>query len=301
MTRLTYEELREIAPGREAYDSRLAHLTGLDLVSLAGYALGLHSPRQYLQGKRIAVVPITSGQGRIAGFAESLCAIAGHMGCQGTLMPPDEQGFALAAEGGHDIVLWSDDDLFYAKNLHSGCLSENGVATGFGFAAALTAMLYHTKDLPLLATWDKTQKNSSVFNSSLLVLGCGPVGEAGASWLVRQGYGVTLCDISPQKAQAVASVLKKNTDVPVQCVTSGQLALLSLEFIGLLDAAPTDTVHPDQQLKPDVCIAAPCVPCTWDHREHLWHDPLQTGTAVMILAAAANIPLLPFGGRRTDG
>ncbi|MFR7887989.1 MAG: hypothetical protein ACLU4B_05960 [Bilophila wadsworthia] len=65
-------------------------------------------------------------------------------------------------------------------------------------------------------------------------------------------------------------------------------------FECLLDAAPTNDFFPLDRLAAGACISAPCVPCIWTLRApegaSVWHDPLQLGTAVMLLAAAFGRP-----------
>ena len=78
-----------------------------------------------------------------------------------------------------------------------------------------------------------------------------------------------------------------------QCVNYGQRVQNSV-FECLLDAAPTNDFFPLDRLAAGACISAPCVPCIWALRApegaSVWHDPLQLGTAVMLLAAAFGRP-----------
>ena len=62
----------------------------------------------------------------------------------------------------------------------------------------------------------------------------------------------------------------------------------------ILKAAPTNDFFPLDRLAAGACISAPCVPCIWTLRApegaSVWHDPLQLGTSVMLLAAAFGRP-----------
>ena len=60
---------------------------------------------------------------------------------------------------------------------------------------------------------------------------------------------------------------------------------------GLLDAAPRRPEDGPPALPDLLPVSAPAVPNLWSDGPRLWHDPLQTGTAVMLLAAALDIPL----------
>ena len=70
------------APGRGRAGARA--LTGCDFVALAARACGVGEgvARDALAHAAVAVVPITSGEGLIPGFAECVAAICAHLGCR---------------------------------------------------------------------------------------------------------------------------------------------------------------------------------------------------------------------------
>ena len=114
------------------------------------------------------------------------------------------------------------------------------------------------------------------------------MGCAGAETLALAGYEVFLCDMDGEKARAACGSLSGCTPC-----TPDDLSGLPL-FECLLDAAPTNDFFPLDRLAAGACISAPCVPCIWTLRApegaSVWHDPLQLGTAVMLLAAAFGRP-----------
>ena len=269
MTRLKEEDIGGLAATWPEYERRLASLTGLGLLDLSARALGLDPDkvRREIAPLRVGAIPVSSGEGLIGGFAESLVSIAGHLGFVPELLPCDEAGFRAARGGSCDLFLWADDDTYLAENVRNGAQGENGWATGRGFASALARMA-ERKGLEKRA----------------LVLGAGPVGRSGAHTLAEAGYAVVLCDLDPRKADAAGRAIPN-------CRSCAPPELPDFPpFACLLDAAPTDACFPLDRLTPGACVAAPCVPCPWDRYAPqdacVWHDPLQLGTAVMLLAAA---------------
>lgn len=267
MTRLTEKDIEDIGGTWAAYERRLADVTGCGLSELAAGALGLdpETARRTALGLRVGAVPVSGGEGFIAGFAESLASIAAHLSFAACVLPPDDEGFRQARD--YDLFLWADDETYLAQNSRTGETAENGWATGRGFAAALLRM---------------AERRGA--ERRALVLGAGPVGRSGADTLARAGYEVFVCDIDGVKARDACRGLPGR----IPC-TPDDMPRLPL-FACLLDAAPTDRCFPLNRLAPGACIAAPCVPCAWTRRAPrdalLWHDPLQIGTAVMLYAAA---------------
>ena len=282
MTRLCESDLAGQADDWGAYAARLRRTVGCGLEEVCARALDLppDAVRRALAAVRVGVVPVSSGEGRIPGFAGLLAAPARTLGSAAVVLPPDDEGFAQARAGACDVLLWADDATYLAEHVRSGHSAENGWATGRGFAAALCGMA-ERHDL----------------ERRVLVLGAGPVGTSAAAWLAGQGFAVTLCDTVAGRAQARAA------DIP-QCrgITPRELDGLA-PFFCLLDASPTDACFPRQHLAAGACISAPCVPCPWLEcapvPERVWHDPLQLGTAVMLAAAACGLSGGSAEGKRT--
>lgn len=270
MTRLTEHDIAGMDTAWQEYERRLLTLAGTDLLTLAAQSLSMPAPD--VTGMRVAAVPVSSGEGLIPGFAESLVSIARHLGFEAKTVSPDEAGFREARA--FDLFIWADDDNYYAENVRTGTRAENGVATGRGFAEALLCLLRHERPL----------------EQAILVLGAGPVGRAGAEHLARAGHDVLVCDLDAAKARQIASE-------HIHACTPEELPQRMPHILALLDAAPTSRCFPYALTAPHVCVAAPCVPCLWGEHlppsARLWHDPLQLGTAVMLLAAAFKQPLLP--------
>ena len=104
MTRLTSDDIEDVWDGARL-DTRLEAATGRTVRELAMEAAGLPDGMD-LSSFSVVSVPITSGLGEIGGFAQSLDAIARHLGMRSQVSHvPDVSGFAAAVESGADIVL----------------------------------------------------------------------------------------------------------------------------------------------------------------------------------------------------
>ena len=279
MTRLCESDLAGQADDWGVYAARLRQTVGCGVVEVGARALELppDAVRRARAAVRVGVVPVSSGEGCIPGFADLLAATARALGSAAVVLPPDAAGFAQARAGACDVLLWADDDTYLAEHVRSGHSAENGWATGRGFAAALCGMAERYG-----------------LERRALVLGAGPVGTSAAAWLAGHGFAVTLCDIVPDRAQTRAA------DIPhCRGITPRELDGLA-PFPCLLDASPTEACFPLQHLAAGACISAPCVPCRWPAcapaPERVWHDPLQLGTAVMLAAAACGISGAISGG-----
>ena len=237
MTRLTENDIAGIEAEWATYERRLEELTGDDLLTLAARTLGIdpETARSGVRELRVGAIPISSGEGLIGGFADSLASIAGHLGFEADVLPADVPGFQLAKSGGFDLFIWADDDTYLAENILTGTVGENGRATGRGFATALIRMAARKR-----------------LDKRALVLGAGPVGCAGAETLALAGYEVFLCDMDGEKARAACGSLSGCTPC-----TPDDLSGLPL-FECLLDAAPTNDffpLAPERAFRLPACLA----------------------------------------------
>ena len=134
MTRLCENDLAGQADDWGAYAARLRQTVGCGLEEVCALALELPpaTVRRALAAVRVGVVPVSSGEGCIPGFAELLAATARALGSAAVVLPPDDEGFAQARAGACDVLLWADDDTYLAEHVRSGHSAENGWATGRG-------------------------------------------------------------------------------------------------------------------------------------------------------------------------
>ncbi|MBW2368159.1 MAG: 3-methylornithyl-N6-L-lysine dehydrogenase PylD [Deltaproteobacteria bacterium] len=274
MTRLKTDDISDIAANLDTYDSVLLEKTGRTLMQLACDSAGVKEieAAQRIVGCRAAVVPMTCGEGVIAGFPEAVAAICIHLGFQGAVTETvDATGVAEAVEKQNEIVLMADDHRFVAINLRTRRVSDNVVATGRGFAVGLALM------------------SNGVEGKQVLVLGLGPVGRSAAWELISRGAQLTLFDIDQNKCRTAVLTLQKASNKVVYAASDLTEALSNHSFI--LDATPVPDVINSNYIFPETIVSAPGVPLGLTREaqrkisKRLLHDPLQIGVASMLLDA----------------
>lgn len=288
MTRLKTSDIDHIESNLHAHDAYLMERAGHTLTGIAALACGI-SPSNLdafvkkFQLFRIAVVPITAGLGVITTFSESVCAILRHMGFMADVTEKkDTAGMAEAFERGFDAVMMSDDDRFVAINLRNRKVVDNSEATGRAFSTALHFMA-------------KVQNGRGLIGEDVLVMGCGPVGGSAAETLLNVGARVSLYDINPDATQSLQlqishrfekKKVQSTSNLFITQITSLDSAIRTHRY--MIEATPNANTISDTELRSDAYIAAPGVPLGLSEKgreiiseEHLIHDPLELGVAVM--------------------
>jgi pyrrolysine biosynthesis protein PylD len=120
------------------------------------------------------------------------------------------------------------------------------------------------------------------------VLGCGPVGRAAARRLLERGAAPSLYDVRSERARLTASELRSaGKEIRVEEDLEQALRRHRLLF----DATPAPGFITERHITPATCVAAPGVPlgltpgALQSIGPRVVHDPLQIGTAVMLLEA----------------
>ena len=280
MTRLSSDWISGIDESIGAYDVDLVQKTGLTLRQIAAKAAGM--PEEILcqsfGSERVAVIPITAGQGVIKGFTKAVYSIIQHLGCPCFItMNSDAAGLAEGVEKGASILFLADDDRFIAVNLSQKRVIDNAEATGRSYAYALDASA------------------GGLNGKDVLLIGSGRVGKYALHALLELGARVDVFDIDGTKVQALAEKFK----IKVEQNLSEALTHYTLFF----DASPApDIIHPEH-IKPDTIIAACGIPLGLNDEarmlveERLIHDPLQLGTATMLAMAVCHGSSDKHGGR----
>ncbi|WP_457552977.1 3-methylornithyl-N6-L-lysine dehydrogenase PylD [Desulfobacula sp.] len=277
MTRLTTNDIDSLSDQLTKFDENLKLQTGRDMLGIAchGAAISSKKIQNTMKSLNMAAVTMTSGLGKITGFAQTIKDILTHMGFN-TFVPEktDATGIACAIEAKADIIFMADDNRYIALNLKKYRLIDNIQATGNVFAAALDLMANGVKD------------------QRALVLGCGPVGMAAARTLIGFGAHVAVHDKDMAKCRQNCCELEKNLSEKIELIHD--LKSAGRDFYFFLEATTAKDVIDSSMIGPKTRIAAPGVPLGITSRgmkkakSQLLYDPLCLGTAAMAVMAAVS-------------
>jgi len=271
LTRLKESDICRIPSRLEAYNRELVIKTGKTLLQIACHACNVEETiiRHQIDSFKIHVVPVTAGQGIITDFSETVAAILNFLGFNaGVSDKPDTTGLAMAFEDKADAVMMADDHRFVGINLNTRYVADNGEATGRVFAAALDLMAKGIK------------------GRDVLVMGCGPVGEAAARAVLSLGGRVTLFDTHVPAARLLKQRLSRYPGQSrIQIEDNLTTAILHHDYI--LEATPSEDTIPDELISDHLLVAAPGVPLGISDTgcqilgDRLVHDKLELGVAAM--------------------
>ncbi len=264
MTRLTSDDIKGVPHDEVDLDSKLMSAAGITVKDLACMSAGLPKDTDLSQF-RVACVPITSGLGVIGGFSDSVNAIVGRLGMDSFVTSgTDVNGFAEGVRNGADIIMMADDDMFVAYNVHANRMVDNSYGTALGYSVALK------------------EAAGGLEGKQVLVVGAGFVGSRAACILKHMGADVGIVDVIREKAvKAAESCGVKVFDDTEQAISAHRL---------VLNAAPYKI--PGKVIAEGSIISSPGVPHYFDElgrkkAKAIIHDPLEIGTAVMAVGAAA--------------
>ncbi|MCO1604293.1 3-methylornithyl-N6-L-lysine dehydrogenase PylD [Desulfosporosinus nitroreducens] len=269
MTRLKVEDVVEIPQTLEEYNLELIRKTGCSLREISARAAGLGVSGELSHHHlKVAVIPMSCGQGIIEGFAESVASIISYLGFNVVITQSwDAGGVAEAVQGGSEILFMADDERFVAVNVRSGKVSDNGDATGRGYATGLERMC------------------NGLEGKKVLVIGAGPVGHGAATALARLGAEVGVYDIEGSSSERLSKDLEK-LGYTVEIETNLYEALDHYRIF--LDACPAQDVILTKYITKETMIAAPGIPLGVEASgvgqvsARLLHDPLQIGVSTMM-------------------
>ncbi len=188
MTRLNTMDIDRISCDLQKNDRQWQRTLGYTLEEIAKKAVNASHVNT---GLRTATVPVTCGMGIIGGFNEAVRDILEYCGADVFITnKTDVAGIQEAYINGAELIFMADDDVCAAFSVHGKGTSDNGYATGIGFAAALEIMM------------ERIEKEE------VLILGSGPVGTAAAQYFSKKGAVPVVCDIDEEKACSVAASIK---------------------------------------------------------------------------------------------
>ncbi|WP_425059603.1 hypothetical protein SCACP_01980 [Sporomusa carbonis] len=266
MTRLREEDIYDVGANLSYYDRQLIHKVGTNLAGIAAHALG-KTPGDFVaihDTALIGVIPVTCGQGIIGGFSTTVQKIIEFLGFTAFVTATnDVSGLAEAVKKGARIIFLADDNDFVAINLVNGQVSDNGEATGRGYAAALDLM------------------SGGVQGKNVLVIGAGPVGAGAAAFMTAQGARVLVHDIDTEKVEKMRQVLPG-----IEVAKELHAALTECKLV--VEATPAAATIDKKYIDQDILISAPGIPLGIDQEscvlvsERLIHDVLEIGVATML-------------------
>ncbi|SMC71303.1 3-methylornithyl-N6-L-lysine dehydrogenase PylD [Sporomusa malonica] len=272
LTRLREEDICHVDEMLSEYDQRLCKRVGQGLAGIAAHSLG-RSAEEFAglrQHVSIGVIPIAYGQGIIHGFSRSVQKIIEFLGFNAFVTDQNNiAGLAEAAAKGAKIIFLADDDKFVAINVASGKVSDNGEATGRGYAAALDLM------------------SGGLQGESVLLVGTGPVGTGAALFMAARGAQVFAYDVSADRVRQLQQLIPG-----VEAVRHIGDALSVCKLV--VEATPAANTINKKYITPATMIAAPGIPLGLDQHCCLllgdrWiHDVLEIGVATMLFTVLAD-------------
>ena len=275
MTRLISADINDIAANLQNYDRALVAGTGYSLSGIACRAAEIDEAqiKNILPEIRVGVIPISSGEGIIGGFADAVLNILLHMGANAFVTrTTDVAGITESFEKKADIVMLADDERFVALHIRSRSIADNAVCTGQAFATGLSLMV------------------GGLNGCEVLVIGCGPVGRSATETLIHMGSLVSVYDVNTESLIEWVKTLGPAADAKIQIVKTLDPALQRHQFI--IDASPAENIIHAHHITPDTYVSAPGFPCGLDTEaqvrlaKRLIQDPLQLGVATMLVSAA---------------
>ena len=284
VTRLIESDVRGLTAHLVEVEGALVRLTGCDLVALGARACGVGEgvARDALAYASVAVVPITTGEGLIPGFAECVAAICGHLGCHARVTAAtDVAGFAETLRFGDDLVFAADDRKFLAFDFERRMVADDDPCTAWAYAAALdrAAGVAGAVDAARAKGVDAAD---GVAGKPALVIGLGPVGTAAAARLVELGADVFVAELDGGRLERVAGELE---------VTPVSLADGLARCRLVLDATPSSDLIDIDWVRGDGIVSSPGLPpgvtpaAATALGDRLVHEPLALGVAAMALQA----------------
>jgi pyrrolysine biosynthesis protein PylD len=258
MALLTPEDLENINRQLQEADSAVMRITGLDI---KGLCKDFYGTTPYCE--KVGIVPVTSGNGIIGNFSESLHAITEYFGFDSFVTDmPDVSGYYEAVRNGAQIILMADDNTFLAHNLKNGKIANNQPCTGIIYAEIASRYL-------------KTD------SKDVLAVGLGKVGFPGAAHFVHKGFRVYGYDADRDLLEKTVSNLGIIPFDPNNPDNSKKFSII-------FEATPCAGTIPESLISENCVISTPGIPCAISkelqkkYGVELIMEPLGVGTASML-------------------
>lgn len=255
MALLTPEDLEDLLNKLRESNETIVASTGKGIAQICEEVYGTHAASQ-----KVAIVPITSGNGIISTFSSSLLAITEYFGLEGYITDhPDITGYHQAIVDDADILLMADDHLFVAHDLRTGKIATNHICTGIIYSEIASRFIHaESKDV--------------------LVIGLGRVGYAGAEHLVKKGFNVYAYDPNTEFME------KAIEELGVNAYNSEDPKRFSMVF----EATPNANTISEGMVAERCLVSTPGIPCALpvelakNNEIDLVMEPLVIGVAAML-------------------
>lgn len=264
MTRLKTEWVEYMIDGMASYNQTLKEKIGLDLAELAMRTFHMSQADfdRSRECNRVAVVPITQGEGIIGSFSESVAAIVRSMGFQAEVMPhTDIDGIYDGYLKGCNIFFFADDIRYLALNTKTNRASDNNYATALGFIEVLTALM--------------EKHGKKIASEKILQIGHGIVGREAVRILEARGIDFDIYD-KDEKALAGLACRKLSDKEEIK------------NYKYILDFTNEGGWLRKEYLAETILYASPGVPYSMEPEAEMRfedkavHDNLEIGTAIML-------------------
>ncbi len=269
MTRLSVNDIKSVPSSIQEYDKILFDITGASLKQIAAEATGPDANLASFEQHEVAIIPVTSGLGKIDGFSEAVQAVGNHLGFRSIVTSfPDVRGIAEAYDSGADIIMLADDHVFIAINVRSKRIVDNSEATAKGYAAALKFLV------------------DGLADKEVLLIGAGRLGRKAAECLIDLGAKVAVYDVNKNLESSIAKDLSDKYNSKVLSGFTLDEALSKNNII--FDASSGGGFITADQVAAQTYMAAPGIPLGLDRdalcklKGRVIHDPLQIGVATML-------------------
>ena len=261
MTRLKSEWIKDIKNNLFDFEKDLFEKTGCSLKELSSLAneITIAKIDESASNFKVAVIPITAGQGITPFFSESVAAIINHLGFDTFITEKkDIDGIYEAYKEEATCIFLADDNRFIGINTKNSLYVDNVKATAKGYVTLME------------------QACGGLYGKEILILGYGKLGRKIFSLLEEKG--------------AISIIYDKDT--LVLAGLDKRIILTNTEQIGdyplIFDATDEGYWMEEEMIYNSTFIASPGRPLSMGeelfgrYKDRIIHDLLQIGVAVMI-------------------
>lgn len=258
MALLTPEDLANMTNALVENDRLITELTNYSLDGLCRKVYGTVPA-----GEKVAIIPITAGNGIIGSFSESLLFTVQHFGMDGFITEnTDVAGYYEAVMKGADIILMADDLAYIAHNLKNGKIAHNQICTGRIYAEILCNAKEYAGD------------------QDILVIGLGKVGTPALETFLNEKQNVYVFDVDSKRVDEVVS------QYPVRKYDAKD----GKTFSRIFEATPCADTISESVLNKNSLVSTPGIPCgisdelIQKYGVRVVLEPLGIGTLSMLYA-----------------